>query len=178
VASEITPRILPVAKPDEDQRARLAKTPMGPDGQPLNLFSTLAHRPRLMARVNALGGCLALDSALAPRERELVILRAATNARCAYEIGHHRVLGERVGLSPAEIDAALDRVSAHAWAAADWALLRVVDELADSADVSDDAWSGLDGVLEQDGRVDLLVLAGFYRMIGGFLNAARVEQDR
>jgi 4-carboxymuconolactone decarboxylase len=173
-----TPRIAPVTEPDEDQRARLAKTPVGPDGRPLNLFATLAHRPRLMARVNALGGCLALENALSSRRRELVILRAAANACCAYEIAHHRVLGERAGLSPAEIESILDRSSTQIWSAADRALLLVVDELADSADVSDDTWSGLDGVLEQDERIDLLMLAGFYRMIGGFLNAARVERDR
>ena len=61
----------------EDQLARLAKAPRTRDGAPLGLFATLAHRPRLMTRLNALGGALMFDSSIAARERELVILRTA-----------------------------------------------------------------------------------------------------
>jgi hypothetical protein len=56
-------------------------------------------------------------------------------------------------------------------------LLRVTDELAADVDVSDAAWTGLEGVLDDGGRVELLVLVGFYRMLAGLLNGARVELD-
>ena len=171
----MTPRIAPVTDPDDDQRARLAKTPHTEQGRPVNLFATLAHRPRLMARVNALGGCLALDCGL--RERELVILRAAAKAGCSYEIGHHRASGRQAGLSAEETEAAVSLGSDHQWSTADRVLLNIVDELAERADVSDASWDALDGVLDQGSRIDLLIVAGFYRMIGGFLNAARVEFD-
>jgi AhpD family alkylhydroperoxidase len=173
----MTPRIAPVADPDDDQRARLAKTPHTEQGRPVNLFATLAHRPRLMARVNALGGCLALDCELRARERELVILRAAANAGCSYEIGHHRISGRRAGLTAEETEAAVSPGSEHHWSTSDRVLLNVVDELAESADVSDASWEALDGELDQGSRIDLLILAGFYRMIAGFLNGARVELD-
>jgi AhpD family alkylhydroperoxidase len=177
-ASEASaPRIGPVLTPDDDQRARLAKTPSSPDGKPLGLFATLAHRPRLMTRVNALGGALMFDSSLDERERELVILRTAGRAACGYEIAHHRSLGARAGLNAAEIHAAVDPSLAHSWAAADRALLRVVDEVAAGADVSDDAWAGLDGVLDPPERLELLALTGFYRMLAGILNGARVAPD-
>jgi AhpD family alkylhydroperoxidase len=173
----MAPRIAPVTDPDDDQRERLAKTPQSEQGRALNLFATLAHRPRLMARVNALGGCLALDCALPERERELVILRAAANAGCRYEISHHRASGRRAGLSAEETEAAISLASEHQWSTSDRALLNVVDELDDSADVSEASWEALDGVLDQGARIDLLSLAGFYRMIGGFLNGARVGFD-
>ena len=50
----MAPRIPPVEAPDEEQQELLAKTLMGPDGEPLNVFKTLAHRPRLLRRVNNL----------------------------------------------------------------------------------------------------------------------------
>jgi AhpD family alkylhydroperoxidase len=171
------PRIPPVVEPDEDQRERLAKAPRTADGAPLGLFATLAHRPRLMTRVNALGGALMFDSRIAARERELAILRTAGLSGCTYEITHHRGLGARAGLTDAEVDAAVDAAVAHPWGAADRALLQVVDEVASRADVSDARWSGLDGVLDAPQRLELLALVGFYRMLAGILNGARVAPD-
>jgi 4-carboxymuconolactone decarboxylase len=171
------PRIAPLTDPDEEQLASLAKVPHNERGQAVNLFATLAHRPRLMARVNGLGGCLALDCSLRERERELVILRAAANAGCSYEIGHHRATGRRAGLTADEIDAVISLDGERRWSTSDQALLDVVDELSRRADVSDGSWTALDGVLEQDARIDLLILVGFYRMIGGFINGARIEFD-
>lgn len=173
----MAPRIPPVSEADDDLRARLTKTPLDGEGRPLNLFATLAHRPRLLTRVNSLGACLMFGSSIPPREREVVILRIAARARCAYEIHHHRVLGAAAGLSIAEIEAALEPETEHAWSAADLALLRVTDELAAGADVSGVAWDGLQGVLDDAQRVELLVLVGFYRMLAGLLNGARVEID-
>jgi AhpD family alkylhydroperoxidase len=173
----MSPRIEPVGDPDEDQLRRLAKTPHDSSGAPLNLFSTLAHRPRLMGRVNALGGCLALDSALGDRERELAIVRAAANSGCDYELAHHRVAAAAAGIEPDEILAAESRGRAHSWSSADAALLGVVDQICDDADLDDAAWEGLEREFGPEARIDILVLAGFYRMLAGFLNGARVESD-
>jgi 4-carboxymuconolactone decarboxylase len=171
------PRIAPVREPGEDERARLAKTPLGAGDQPLNLFATLAHRPRLLTRVNSLGSCLMFGSSIAARERELVILRVAALTNCGYEIHHHRSLAAVAGLDAQEIAAALDPADPHAWNAADRSLLAAAGELSADADVSDEAWAALDNVLEDAQRIELLVLVGFYRMLAGLLNGARVEID-
>ena len=84
---------------------------MGPDGRPLNVFKTLAHRPRLLRRVNALGGYFMAHGAIPVRERESVILRVAARAGSDYEIGQHRWIAAKAGLSAAEIDAAVDPAS-------------------------------------------------------------------
>jgi 4-carboxymuconolactone decarboxylase len=171
------PRISPVTDPDEDVRDRLSKTPRGDDGRPLNLFATLAHRPRLMSRVNALGGSLMFASSIPARERELVILRTASLGGCGYEIHHHRVLAAAAGLEPAEIEAAIDPSLVHGWSSDDRALLAVAEQIDARADVDDAGWEALDGVLDEPQRIDLLVLIGFYRMLAGALNGARVEVD-
>jgi 4-carboxymuconolactone decarboxylase len=173
----MSPRISPVSEPDEDVRNRLSKTPLDDDGRPLNLFATLAHRPRLMSRVNALGGSLMFSSSIAARERELVILRTASLGGCGYEIHHHRVLGAAAGLEPAEIDAAIDPSLGHTWSSDDRALLAAVDQIDARADLDDAAWEALDGVLDEPQRIDLLILIGFYRLLAGALNGAQVEVD-
>lgn len=169
-------RIPPVDGPDAVQAAELAKTPARADGAPLNVFTTLAHRPRLLRRVNALGGYFARDSDLPARERELAILRTAARVGCGYELAHHRVLATAAGLGEAETAAAADPGVAHAWGAADAALLGFVDELVATRSVSDGAWRRL-GHLGDGGRLDLLLLVGFYAMLGGMLEAVCVEVD-
>jgi 4-carboxymuconolactone decarboxylase len=173
----MAPRIPPVREPDDEQRELLAKTLHGPDGEPLNVFRTLAHRPQLLRRVNALGGYFMVDGALELRDRELAILRTAGHAHSAYEAGQHRWLGARAGLSREEIEAALDPGTRHVWSADDAALFGFVDELATRDTVSDAAWDALGARLDAHQRAELLVLVGFYRMLAGVLNGLGVELD-
>src|SRR5690606_25010610 len=122
------PRIAPVEQPDEEQSELLAKTLMGPDGQPLNVFKTLARVPQLGRRVNALGGYFMRHGDFPLRERELVILRTAALCRSDYEIGQHRWIGrEMAGLSDAEIEAALDPELAFEWSEDDELVLAATD---------------------------------------------------
>lgn len=172
------PRIAPVREVDAAQREALGKTPLaGPDSVPLNVFATLAHRPQLLRRVNALGGYFGLHGSVPVREREIVILRTAGWVRSAYVEAHHRRLGREAGLSPEEIDAAAHPASAHPWSARDGSLLRFTDELLANDTVSDEAWDALADPWGDAGRLELLMLAGHYRMLGAMLNAVRVEVD-
>jgi alkylhydroperoxidase family enzyme len=59
--------------------------------------STLVRRP-------ARGGLLC-GSLLAHRDRELLILRTASNCHADYEWAHHVVIGKQAGLTHEEIDA-------------------------------------------------------------------------
>lgn len=173
----MTPRIAPVQGPDDEQRAQLAKSPLAPDGTTLNLFRTLAHRPELLRRINALGGSLGLRGQISDRGRELVVLRTAGHVSSPYEAGHHRLVGARAGLSAAEIEAALDPGTAHAWAPEDEALLAATDELIETDTLSDATWEALPGGMGDGARVELLALIGFYRLIGGLANALAIEID-
>ena len=173
----MTPRIPPVATFDEEQAKVLAKSPQRPDGRPLNVFATLAHRPALMARVNALGGYIVTRGLLDFRTRELVILRTAGTARSTYELYHHRPAGERAGLTAAEVAAAADPSRRQAWDAADRALLDVVDELLSTRTISDDRWAKLTAAFDEDRCLEVLMLTGFYAMLAGMLNGLGVEPD-
>ncbi len=170
------PRIEPVATPDEEQRAVLATTLPRADGAPLNVFATLAHVPRLARRVSALGGYFAVHAAIAPRDRELVVLRTALRVGSDYEIAHHRVIGAVAGLSEEEMDAAVDPDAAYAWAPADAALLALTDELCATHHVSDATWTALADRDDAE-RIELLILVGTDALLGNVLNGLGVETD-
>jgi leucyl-tRNA synthetase family protein len=142
----------------------------------INLFATRTHTPRLARRVSALGGYFTVHAAIAPRDRELVVLRTAALVESDYEIAHHRVIGAAAGLTAEEIDAAADPGLRHPWAPADRALLDLADELIREHRISDATWSAL-ADREEAERIELVVLAGTYALLGGVLNGLGVELD-
>jgi len=162
---------------DDDQVRELAKSPVRRDGRPLNLFATLVRRPQLMRRVNALGGYFPRQGRLDGRTRELAVLRTAGSLGSEYELLHHRPTGERLGLTTAEVDAAADRALSHPWSPGDRALLEFTDAVLSQQPVSDECWAALDGRLDDDQRLELLILIGFYAMLARMLSVVGVELD-
>lgn len=171
-----TARIQPVADPDDEAREVLAKTILR-DGKPLNIFGVLAHHPKLLKRFNLLGGQLLNRGVVPLREKEIVILRVGWNAESVYEFGQHTVLGKDRGLSDAEIAALTRDPNDHPWSDGDRALIDLADDLAADDCVSDATWASLATRWDTDAMIELVMLAGFYRLVSGFLNSAGVELD-
>ncbi len=72
------PRLAPLSDEEmnEELRARFG------DGPVLNIFRTLAHHPKLVKRWLVFGNHVLAKSTLAPREREIAILRVGWLCRC------------------------------------------------------------------------------------------------
>jgi alkylhydroperoxidase family enzyme len=147
------------------------------DGKPLNIFGVLAHHPKLLKRFNVLGGFLLNKGMIPERERELVILRVGWNARAEYEFGQHTVIGLRCGLTDVEIAALTRGPNTHDWSSDDLALIALADDLAVDDCVSDATWAALSRRWSDAELVELLIVAGFYRLVSGFLNSTGVELD-
>ena len=171
-----TPRIEPITEFDGELEEILANA-LTHDGTPLNIFGTLGHHPKLLKRFNLLGGFLLNKGLLPPRERELVILRVGANARAEYEFGQHTVIGLQTGLTQHEIDALVREPGTHDWSSDDLALIALADDLHADDCVSDATWSQLSGVWSDAQLAELLVVAGFYRLVSGFLNSTGVQLD-
>ena len=169
-------RIQPVAQPDAELREILAGA-LTHDGTPLNIFGVLGRHPKLLKRFNLLGGFLLNKGLIPAREREIVILRIGWNARARYEFGQHTLIGRRSGLTDTEIVALTCPADDHAWSDDDRTLIALADELADDDCVGDATWARLADRWDDAELVELLVLAGFYRMVSGFLNSAGVQLD-
>ncbi len=170
------PRIEPITEFD-GELADIMATALTHDGKPLNIFGTLGRHPKLLKRFNLLGGFL-LNKGLVPaRERELVILRVGANAEAEYEFGQHTIIGLDCGLTDDEIAALTRDPASHDWSADDLALIALADDLHADDCVTDATWSALAGRWDDAQLVELLVVAGFYRLVSGFLNSTGVQLD-
>ena len=174
------PRIVPLDTStitDPDFVSALQKTLLRDDGQPVNIFGTLAHHPKLLDRFNRMGGFLLRRGLVPAREREIVILRVGWNCQSVYEFGQHQIIGARTGLTGQEISALTKSIGEHAWSPDDAALLLLADDLCRDNVVSDATWAKLVARWNEAELIELVIVAGFYRLVSGFLNTMGVELD-
>jgi 4-carboxymuconolactone decarboxylase len=175
-------RIAPLEAPfapeiDASLRAMMPRNSAFP---PLALFRVLVRDPRLAEAMTALGRfLLGRDCALDLHDRELVIDRVCARCGCEYEWGVHvTAYGDRAGLSPAQLEATRSGgAGSPAWSEREALLVRLVDELHDTARVSDDLWAALARHWTEPQLLELLLLAGWYHAISFVGNGARVELE-
>ena len=162
---------LPLAEIDQETRELL-----GP-GQPLNIFATLAHHPKLMKRWLVFGNHVLAKSTLPARERELVILRVGWLCRAEYEWGQHTAIGRASGLRDEEILRIAEGPQAPGWGDFDRALLRATDELHSDSFISDETWQTLSSHLTSEQLLDLIFAIGQYHLVSMALNTLGVQLD-
>src|SRR5512132_2349202 len=135
-------RIAPLESPYSPAVQEALDRIMPPGVPPLALFRTLAVNERVFLRVMA-GGLLDRGS-ITLREREIVIDRTCARCGSEYEWGVHvAFFAERVALSPAEIAGTCTGPEAGAFSPRERLLLGLVDELHDTARISDTLWQEL-----------------------------------
>ncbi len=169
-------RIPPLENPPPEVTELLGRT-LVRDGRPLNIFATLAHNPGVLKQFNRLGGQLLQRSSFTPREREIVILRVGARSRSEYEFGQHTVIGRASGLSDDDIAALAREDGAEHFTEYERDLVAAADELCADNTVADATWQRLAKRWSYAELVELVVLAGFYRLVSGFLNSAGVQLD-
>jgi 4-carboxymuconolactone decarboxylase len=162
---------LPDAEIDPEIRSRLGSGPT------LNIFRTLARHPMLMKRWLVFGSYVLGQSTLAPRERELVILRTGWLCRSGYEWGQHVRIARDSGLSDDEIERIPAGAEAPGWSEPDRALLRATDELREDAFISDATWQALARDLNEQQRMDLVFTVGQYQLVSMALNSFGVQPE-
>ncbi|MGH9210831.1 MAG: carboxymuconolactone decarboxylase family protein [Acidimicrobiales bacterium] len=172
-------RLAPVP-PDQREPATeelLESLRIRPDQPVANIFSTIAHHPRLLKRWSAMGGVLLFRGELDPRERELLILRTAWNCRAGYEWAHHIDFGHQVGLTDDEIARIGEGPQDAGWSGTDATLLRAADELHQQARIGDDTWAELAGRYRPAQLVEICMLVGQYHLVAFTLNSLGVQLE-
>src|SRR5262245_57257 len=107
-------------------------------------MTSLANHPDLFRRWVIFANHLLFKSTLTPRTREIVILRTAWLAGCAYEWGQHlKLAATAVGFGEAEFTALAEGASAALWGSAETALIQATDGLYRDAFVDDATWDRL-----------------------------------
>ncbi len=174
-----TPRIAPVDPPYSSELQDAFDKIMPPGQPPLNIFRTYARHPLLLKRVMGLGGALLKQGTLPARDREIVLHRTCARCGSAYEWGVHVTAFARpLGFTDAEIRAtAVGGADDPAWSPRERLLVRLADELHDTATVSDELWTSLAAEWTVEQLVELVSVAGFYHAISFMTNACRMRGE-
>ena len=170
-------RIDPVAPPYPPELQKVFDSIMPPGVPPLALFTTLARVPRIWDRFRA--GSLLDRGPVSLRHREIVIDRTCARCGCAYEWGVHvAFFAERVGLTPAQQRATVHGAADDpAWNDEERLLIRMVDELHDRAQLSDELWAKLAAAFSVEQIFELIALVGFYHTVSFLANGLRLTPE-
>jgi 4-carboxymuconolactone decarboxylase len=177
-----SPRIAPLEPPYEPDIAEslLKWMPPGSALEPLKLFRTLYHNPHISSRMRPLGaGILGPHSSLDPHEREIVIDRTCARCGCEYEWGVHvAAFGATVGLDPSQLeDTARKTVDPALWSERERVLIQLVDELYETATLSERLWEQVEALWSQAQILELIITVGWYHLISFLSNAVQIEHE-
>jgi len=175
------PRIAPLAPPYTPDTQTLLDKWMAPGNQvePLRLFRTLAVHDELASRMRPLGAGILGRGRVAPRDREIVIHRTCARSGAEYEWGVHAIaFGKPLGLSDEQLAATVHGgADDPSFSERDRLLIGLADELHETCNVSEQLWAALAERFSEDQLLELLIIAGQYRLISYVVNGARVELE-
>jgi alkylhydroperoxidase family enzyme len=170
-------RVDPVSPPYSPELQAVFDRIMPSGVPPLTLFTTLARVPRVYDRFRA--GSLLDRGPVSMRHREIVIDRTCARCGCAYEWGVHvAFFSRRVELTPEQVRATvLGKADDPAWVHEERHLIQLVDELHDSAGISDELWTKLLAAFSVEQILELIALVGFYHTVSFFANGLRLPPE-
>jgi NAD(P)-dependent dehydrogenase (short-subunit alcohol dehydrogenase family)/alkylhydroperoxidase family enzyme len=149
---------------------------VGAVANPLPTLSLIAHQEALLEPFLVWARAIGLGATLPRRTAELVALRTAFLCRSFFEWHEHSGYARAYGLTADEIAAVATGPDAPGWDEADRAALRAADDLHAQATVSDATWAALVAHFAPADIVELVLVAGQYRMLSGLANAAGVDE--
>ncbi len=178
------PRIEPLQAADWDEEAKAVLEPMiagkgvnGGHAEVFNIFKTLVNHPDLARRWLVFGNHILGKSTLPAREREILILRIGYLCQAGYEWGQHVLIGQRCGMTVADIKACKTGPETPGLSESDRLLLQATDELHADAHISDSTWEGLARHFSTQQLMDLVFTVGQYNLVSMALNSFGVQLD-
>ena len=149
---------------------------MPPGVAPLALFTTLATDERLITRFMNAG--LVDRGHLTLRQREIVIDRVTAACGSEYEWGVHVALfAGKVGLSVSQLSSVVHGSASDAcWEEAqdERLLIRICDALQQTCSIDDALWDEARRTFPEHALIEILMLAGFYRMVSYLTNGMKL----
>jgi alkylhydroperoxidase family enzyme len=172
-----TSRIVGVEPPYSEAVAAALDRIMPKGVPPLVLFRTLAVNERVFLRV--LAGNLLDRGSISLREREIVIDRTCARCGSEYEWGVHVTLfRESAGFTDEQVAGTCSvDPDASGFPPQERLLLRLVDELHDTNEVSDTLWQKLRAEWTDEQLIELVALVGLYHLISFVTNAFRIPRE-
>ena len=124
-----------------------------------------------------MGNALLSKTRIAPRLREMAILRVACTLGCEYERRAHAMFGKEVGMTDEQVSAIDDWENSSVFDKTERAVLSFTDEITKCAKVTDETFSDLAQVLDEGMMVELALTVGFYGMLARILLPFEVDLD-
>jgi len=135
----------------------------------------IMHHPDLAAKSTPLGSQLRYNGVLAGADRELTILTAGREVEAVYEWNAHEPIGREVGVSNEAIEALRIQGPTTGLGEREALIIDVVRALYRDHKLSDDLYARADAMLGRKALIEMIVLAGYYGLVGFVLNAFEVD---
>jgi 4-carboxymuconolactone decarboxylase len=140
-----------------------------------NILGTFVNHPDLTKEFLKFNVHLLFNSTLPRRLRELAILRVAHRTDSKYEWVQHVKMGLREGLTDDDIAGVQRGEAADAF---DRTVLAAVDELLETYELSDAAWTALGERFDTRQRMDFVFTIGCYVTVSMALKTFGVELEQ
>ncbi|RZT67061.1 carboxymuconolactone decarboxylase family protein [Leucobacter luti] len=144
-------------------------------GPSSNILGIYANHPPLVTGWMPFSAHLK-HSALSDRVREMAILRTTWLGGGEYEWAQHCRIALGAGLSQAEIDALSD-LGPATWSEGDAVIVRAIDEICRTRNVSDDTWARLAEQFDRPQLIDFVFLVSTYDMHCVAFNTLGLQLD-
>jgi 4-carboxymuconolactone decarboxylase len=167
----------PVLTPDQmtpEQKKVAEAIQSGPRSSLGGPFNTWLRSPETADRLQRVGEQLRFHSSVPSRLNEFAILITARAWDAEYEWSAHYPLAMKAGLSPAVAADLAHGRRPRRMAADEAAVYDFTAELRRTHRVSDKTFAAAQGVLGDQGVVDLIALSGYYDLVSMTLNVAEV----
>lgn len=148
---------------------------VGSRGSVRGPMALLMHHPAVAGHVAELGAQLRFRGVLGGDDRELAILTAGREVEAVYEWAAHEPLGLTEGVRPEAIEVLRHQRSTDGLQPREALIIDAVRALYREHRLSDDLYGRVEAELGRQGLVELIVLAGYYGLIGYVLNAFEAE---
>jgi 4-carboxymuconolactone decarboxylase len=172
------PRVQPVDLNNLDAEQKELLAPIIARGRVLNIFKTLVNKPKAAKRFMVWANYVISErNDLAPRDREIVILRIGFLCKSGYEWGQHVEMSKRAGLTVEEIERVKQGAGAKGWTEAEALLIKAADELHHDQFVSDATWAALRKHFTEKQCMDVVFTGAQYTLVSMILNSFGVQLD-
>jgi alkylhydroperoxidase family enzyme len=166
-------------EPPYSERIQESFSVVMPSGMaPLNIFRAVGNNERVLSRM-VKGGLLDKGS-ISIAQRELIILRACAICKAEYEWGVHvAAFALKAGFTQEQIaDTCSESPDSGIWTPEQLALIRLVDELNRTANLTDEVWTNLREHFSSEQLIEVIMLAGLYHAVSFVVNGLRIEHEK
>ncbi len=172
------PRIPPLAESEWTEEQRKVLGPVKAAQPFYNVLGTLSRHWDAAQKFTVWAyHVMGETSRIAPREREILILRVGWLCQAEYEWGQHVIFAREAGLTDVEIARIKAGPDAPGWTPFEAALLRATDELHHDSCIGDATWKALAERYDNLQMMDVVFAVGQYHLVSMALNSFGVQLD-